>query len=69
MSYSNYKVERTLAKDLVNKKISGVCAGIARYFDLPRMGVRAAAIVLGFIMPLTALVAYFVAALVMPNRH
>jgi phage shock protein PspC (stress-responsive transcriptional regulator) len=66
---SSYRVERPLAKDLVHKKISGVCAGIARHFDVPRLLVRAAVVVAGFMMPMVTVVAYFVAALIMPNRH
>ncbi|WP_371186809.1 PspC domain-containing protein [Thalassotalea maritima] len=59
----------TLRKDMANKTVSGVCAGVARYFDLPTIGVRAAVVVLGFMMPMTTIVAYFVAALVMPSRY
>ncbi len=66
---SSYRVERPLAKDLVHKKISGVCAGVARHFDVPRLLVRAAVVVAGFMMPVVTLVAYVVAALIMPNRH
>ena len=69
MNTNKYRVERPLSKDLVNKKISGVCAGLARHFELPKFGVRAAVVVIAFMMPLATVVAYFVAALLMPNRH
>ncbi|NMP17243.1 MULTISPECIES: PspC domain-containing protein [unclassified Thalassotalea] len=65
-SYSKYN---TLRKDMVNKKVCGVCAGVARYFDLPVFGVRAATVVLGLMMPTTSVIAYLVAALVMPSRY
>ncbi|OUS26401.1 hypothetical protein A9Q98_10810 [Thalassotalea sp. 42_200_T64] len=69
MNTNKYRVERPLSKDLVHKKISGVCAGLARHFDLPRLGVRAAVVVFGFMMPVASVVAYVVAAFLMPNRH
>ncbi|WP_371374012.1 PspC domain-containing protein [Thalassotalea aquiviva] len=69
MSYHKYSTEPCLAKDLVHKKLAGVCAGIARHFELPRILVRAAVVILGLMMPVTTLVAYGVAALVMPNRR
>jgi len=31
---TNQYVNKTLAKDNLHKKISGVCAGIAKYYDL-----------------------------------
>jgi phage shock protein C len=69
MSTHNYRVNHTLRKDLVHKKISGVCAGIARHFELPRIIVRAAFVIAGLMAPLTVVVVYFVAALLMPNKH
>lgn len=66
---NSYRVDRPLAKDLINKKLSGVCAGIARHFDVPRILVRGAVVIAGFMMPMVTLVAYVVAALIMPNRH
>ncbi|MDN3653773.1 PspC domain-containing protein [Thalassotalea ponticola] len=66
---THFKKHVTLSKDMLNKKICGVCAGIARYFDLPVFGVRAATVVVGLMMPSTAVIAYLVAALVMPNRY
>lgn len=66
---NSYRVERPLAKDLVHKKVSGVCAGIARHFDVPRLVVRAGVVIAGLMMPMVTVVAYIVAALLMPNRH
>ncbi|MDG1732344.1 MAG: PspC domain-containing protein [Thalassotalea sp.] len=66
---NSYRVERPLAKDLVHKKVSGVCAGIARHFDIPRLVVRAGVVIAGLMMPMVTVVAYIVAALLMPNRH
>lgn len=69
MSNNKYRVDSVLSKDAVHKKVCGVCSGLARHFELPRFGVRAAVIVLGFMMPVATVVAYFVAALLMPNRY
>lgn len=56
-------------KDMVHKKVSGVCAGLARHFGVPATVVRVGAIVLGFMAPMMTLVAYGVAAVLMPNRR
>lgn len=69
MSYErHYSVQKTLTKDVVNKKVSGVCGGIARYYDLPRFGVRVAGIVSLFTFPVVTGVAYLVAAMLLPTR-
>jgi phage shock protein PspC (stress-responsive transcriptional regulator) len=63
-----YLSKRTLYKDNVHKKLSGVCGGLARYYGLPRFGVRLAAVVSMFVFPVVVGVAYVVAALLIPNR-
>ncbi|WP_077342524.1 PspC domain-containing protein [Pseudocolwellia agarivorans] len=63
-----YLIKRTLYKDNVHKKLSGVCGGLARYYGLPRFGVRLAAVVSMFVFPVVVGVAYVVAALLIPNR-
>lgn len=69
MSYQrNYSVNKTLCKDALNKKLSGVCAGIAKHYELPRIVVRVAAIVALFMFPVATGVAYVVAAVLMPSR-
>lgn len=70
MSYQqNYSVDKTLSKDILHKKLSGVCAGIAKYYDLPRLGVRIAAIIALMMLPVATGVAYIVAAMLMPSRY
>ena len=64
----NYSVNKTLAKDMIHKKLSGVCAGIARHYELPRLAVRAGAIVALVTFPVATGVAYLVASLLMANR-
>jgi len=63
-----FLINKTLHKDQVNKKLSGVCAGLAKYYELPRFGVRLAVVVSLFAFPVVTGVAYIVAALLMPNR-
>ena len=65
----NYSVEKTLMKDKRYKKLSGVCAGIAKYYDLPPLVIRIATIVALIIFPVAVGVAYVVATLLMPNSH
>jgi len=69
MSYErSYSVNKTLAKDVLNKKLSGVCAGIAKHYQAPRLAVRAGAIVALITFPVATGVAYVVASLLMANR-
>ena len=65
----NYSVEKTLMKDKRYKKLSGVCAGIAKYYDLPPLVIRIATIVALITFPVAVGVAYVVATLLMPNSH
>ena len=58
--------KKRLRKSHTDKKICGVCGGIAEYFDIDSTLVRLAAIVatlLGF----SGLIAYIIAAIVMPE--
>ncbi|MGB1262085.1 MAG: PspC domain-containing protein [Cognaticolwellia sp.] len=67
-SNREYSVHKTLSKDVVHKKLSGVCGGIAKHYNLPRIAVRAGAIVALLMFPVATGVAYLVATLLMPNR-
>ena len=67
--YSSIKsVRQTLCKDIANKKLTGVCAGIAKHYDYPRLAVRIAAIAALIMLPVAAGVAYIVASILLPNR-
>jgi len=69
MNYErHYSVQKTLTKDNVHKKVSGVCGGIARHYELPRIGVRIAAVASLFMFPVVTGVAYVVAAILLPSR-
>lgn len=66
--YSSIKsVRQTLCKDMQNKKLTGVCAGIAKHYDLPRLAVRIAAVAALIMLPVATGVAYVVASILLPN--
>lgn len=69
MSFNReYSVNKSLTKDVNHKKLSGVCAGIAKHYSVPRLAVRVAAIVALLTFPVAAGVAYLVATLLMPSH-
>jgi phage shock protein PspC (stress-responsive transcriptional regulator) len=61
-------VNKRLYKDQANKKLSGVCGGLAKYYGLPRLGVRLGVVAALFVFPVVVGVSYVVATLLMPNR-
>lgn len=50
------------------RKIAGVCAGFAGYYQQPRWLIRLLAVILLVMFPVAVLLAYLVAAVVLPNR-
>lgn len=69
MSFNReYSVNKALTKDLVHKKLSGVCGGIAKHYKVPRIAVRVGAIVALLVFPVATGVAYLVATLLIPNK-
>jgi len=70
MSYQReYLVKKNISKDSRYKKLSGVCAGIAKHYNLPRIGVRVAAVCALLVFPVASGVAYIVAAILLPSSH
>ena len=68
--YSRSKsINKSLSKDTEHKKLSGVCAGIAKYYDYPRLVVRLAAVVTFIVFPVAAGVGYIVASVLLPNSY
>lgn len=66
--YSSIKnVGQTLSKDTANKKLTGVCAGLAKHYNFPRLAVRIAAVAALIMFPVVAGVAYVVASILLPN--
>ncbi|MBU1310920.1 MAG: PspC domain-containing protein [Gammaproteobacteria bacterium] len=50
------------------RKVSGVCAGFAGYYQQPRWLIRILAVALLLMFPIATIVAYLVAAVVLPDR-
>lgn len=68
MRYQREKIiNKGLTKNSQYKKLSGVCAGIAKYYELPRLVVRAGAIAALILFPIAAGVAYVVASILLPS--
>lgn len=59
-------MKKKLYKSKTDKKLCGVCGGIAEYFDIDSTIVRLGFLLL-FLMFGTGLFAYFLSALIMPN--
>jgi len=64
-----YSVNKSITKDVMHKKLSGVCAGIAKHYNLPRLAVRIGAVVALVTFPVATGVAYLVATLLMSNSR
>ena len=59
--------KKSLTKDIVHKKLTGVCAGVAKYYDVPRLAVRVAAVGALILIPVATGVAYVVASILLPS--
>lgn len=57
-----------LYKDSTHRKISGVCAGLAKHWSVPRLAVRIAAVVCLIALPTVTAIAYITATLLIPSR-
>ena len=66
---SSHNINRRLSKDSLHKKLSGVCSGIAKHYDLPRIVVRIAAIGALIFLPVATGVAYVVASVLLPESR
>ncbi|MBU2882724.1 PspC domain-containing protein [Psychrosphaera sp. B3R10] len=60
---------KPLAKDYLNRKLSGVCAGIAAHYGQPTWLVRAATIGFGLFFPAAAIFGYLLAVILMPTKR
>lgn len=65
----SYLAKKQLTKDSANKKVFGVCAGIAKYYRWPRIAVRVLTVVAALNFPMLIGLAYLIAAAVLPNRQ
>jgi phage shock protein PspC (stress-responsive transcriptional regulator) len=64
----DYLNTQKLYRDTVSGKISGVCAGLAKYFSVEAWVVRIAAIAALIFMPVPTAVAYLLAVVLIPTR-
>lgn len=55
--------------DKSNRALAGVCAGLAAYYQQPKWLMRLLALLLLFTLPGLTLLAYIVAALILPARR
>jgi len=62
-------INKRISKDSLHKKLTGVCAGIAKHYDLPRIVVRVAAIGALIMIPVATGVAYVVASILLPESR
>ena len=60
--------QRKLAKNLENRKLSGVCAGIADYYNTDANLIRLIAILLAVFTGGAVVLAYIAAAFILPVR-
>src|ERR1700733_2119291 len=65
---ANYGSPRPLVRIMYNKKIAGICAGFARYFDCDVTLMRVIWLILAFGTGL-GFIGYIVAWIVMPVEH
>jgi phage shock protein C len=61
---------KQLTKSTYNRKIAGVCGGIAEYFDVDPTVVRVAYVLLSlFSAAFPGILVYIILAMVMPTRY
>ncbi|MBQ4832938.1 PspC domain-containing protein [Pseudoalteromonas sp. MMG010] len=58
---NTFNAERRWYKDKLNKKISGVCSGLAQRLDLPVWSTRLVTLLLFLSFPVGVLIGYLVA--------
>jgi phage shock protein PspC (stress-responsive transcriptional regulator) len=68
MNYDYKSSERKLTKDVENGKLTGVCAGLANYFLMPKLAVRIIVVLCFISFMKVAAIAYIGAALFLPKR-
>ena len=61
-------MDKKLYKSYLNKKICGVCGGIAEYFDIDPTLVRLAWLLITLFSAGAGIVGYIAAAIIMPTK-
>lgn len=54
--------------DRTQRKVAGVCAGLAACYQQPRWLIRLLALMLLLVFPLATLLAYLIAAMILPDQ-
>ena len=52
-----------------DKKLTGVCGGIAEYFEIDSTLVRLAWVILSFFPPFPGIIAYIIASIIIPKKN
>ncbi len=61
-------MKKRLYRSRKDRKIAGVCGGIAEYFEIDSTLVRVLWAI-GIVLPVCAILAYLIAMIVMPNEE
>jgi len=68
--YSRIKdINKTFSKDETHKKLAGVCAGIAKYFDYSRLVIRLGTVGAFMLFPIPVAIAYGMASILLPKSR
>ena len=59
--------QKRLYRSVTNRKICGVCGGLGEYFNIDPTLIRLGGVLLASVSCGTAVVAYFVAAVIIPD--
>ena len=68
LEMNNFKTKRGWYKDSLNKKISGVCSGLAHRLDFPVWSTRLVTILLFISFPFAVALAYLIAHCCLEER-
>ncbi|GGD72934.1 PspC domain-containing protein [Lacimicrobium alkaliphilum] len=61
--------QNCIRKDKRNGKVAGVCAGLARHFNIPAWLVRLVTVICFVTFPMAIAIAYIAAAFLLPDAY
>ena len=62
-------VGNPITKDHLNRKLSGVCAGVAKHYSIPNLAVRVGVVIFGCMFPIFTIFGYLLAVVLMPDKR
>lgn len=65
--HTRFSNEKVLTRDILHRKLTGVCAGLSQHYGLPRLAVRIVTVLCFISFPKIVAVAYLVASILMPK--